>query len=118
MNNIIQYLDTIIIGLILIACIIMICYKFIGLTKKERYKVIRGWLLQAVALAEKEYGSGTGALKLSVVYDKFCERFPWLAIFVTFETFANLVDEALKELRELLEQKQEIAEVIKGEGME
>ena len=39
------------------------------LNQDERYKMIRGWLLQAVLIAEKEFGSGTGKLKLSAVYD-------------------------------------------------
>jgi len=77
--------------------------------KKEQ---IKSWLLQAVLLAEKEYGSGTGKLKLSAVYDHFCEKLPWLAKVVTFAQFSDYVDEVLVDMRELLSQNQAIAAVV------
>lgn len=104
-----------------IVCIIVfICggtlsvLKFCAKSKAERYKIIRAWLLQAVLLAEKEFGSGTGRLKLSAVYDKFCERFPWLTKIVSFEVFSKYVDDALEEMREILSANSAIAAVIEG----
>ena len=47
-------------------------------------------------------GSGTGQLKLRMVYDMFVQRFPWLARLISFEKFAGLVDEALVEMRNML----------------
>ena len=40
--------------------------RFMGLTKEQKYESVQAWLLQAVLLAEREFGSGTGKLKLSV----------------------------------------------------
>ena len=68
--------------------------------------------LQAVLGAEREFGSGTGKLKLSSVYDKFCERFPWLAKVLPFETFSKYVDDALSEMKDVLKQNSAIASIV------
>lgn len=83
-----------------------------NLTTEKKYEQIRGWLLQAVILAEHEFGSGTGRLKLSTVYDKFCERFPWLAKVLSFDTFSDYVDDALTEMREILKSNTSIASIV------
>lgn len=89
--------------------------RFTKLSAAERYDKIRGWLLQAVMLAEREFGSGTGKLKLSAVYDKFCERFPWFAKIITFELFSKYVDDALDEMRSILQKNEAIAQIVEGE---
>lgn len=86
--------------------------KFRKLTKIERYNQIQGWLLQAVLIAERDFGSGTGKLKLSSVYDKFCERFPWLAKIISFSKFSGYVDDALDEMKKVLEQNNAIASIV------
>jgi len=78
-------------------------YKFAGLPTKEQISKIKEWLLLAVTQAEKELGSGTGALKLRTVYDLFITKFPIAAKIVSFETFSLWVDEALDEMKKLLE---------------
>lgn len=70
----------------------------------EQMKKVRQWLLWAVTKAEKELGGGTGALKLRQVYDMFLARFPWMAKVIPFVQFCNLVDDALVEMRKLLEE--------------
>lgn len=77
-------------------------------SSKKRSQIM-GWLLQAVMIAEKELGSGTGALKLSVVYDRFCARFPWIAKILPFEKFKKYVDDALAEMKAILEKNNNIA---------
>ena len=57
---------------------------------------------------EKEFGSGTGKIKLRYVYDMFIVRFPWMAQVITFETFSGLVDKALEEMRVLLETNKQV----------
>ena len=57
---------------------------FLYVTAKYPSKV-REWLLWAVTTAEKEYGSGTGQIKLRAVYDLFLAKFPKLSIFVSFD---------------------------------
>jgi hypothetical protein len=84
---------------ILIACAVVafiVCYKLFGLNK------IKQWLLWAVTEAEKEFGSGTGQLKLAKVYDMFVTRFPKLQVIVPFSLFSKLVDEALEIMENML----------------
>lgn len=93
---------------------IIAAIKLIGLSADERATAVKGWLLQAVLLAEQEFGGGTGKLKLSWVYDKFCERFPWLVKVISFERFSALVDEALDEMKKTLQENGAIAAFVEG----
>jgi len=116
MNNIVNFLVTYwaeIVWLIAIVVITVVAVKeFIPLSKDEQYEQIKGWLLGAVTLAEKEYGSGTGKIKLSTVYDKFVEKFPWIAKVLTFEMFSKYVDDALVEMRNLLSTNEDVASIV------
>ena len=42
-------------------------------------------------------------MKLSAVYSSFVKTFPWLAKIISFDLFADLVDEALENLSEILQ---------------
>ena len=59
--------------------------------------------MQAVAEAERCLGSKTGQMKLSVVYSSFVKPFPWLAKIISFDLFTDLVDEALENLSDILQ---------------
>lgn len=85
---------------------------FLKNSKEERYEQVRAWLLQAVMLAEREYGSGTGKLKLSAVYAEFCTQLPWIAKIIPFHTFSEWVDVALAEMREILSKNDAIANIV------
>lgn len=115
MNNIINFLITykaeIICTLAWIFIFIVTIKDFSALPKSEQIKQIKGWLLGAVTLAEAEYGSGTGKIKLSAVYDKFVEKFPWIAKVLSFEKF-----EALVEMRKLLATNKAIALMVAPES--
>lgn len=92
--------------LVVIACAV-VCFivgfkKFAEQPTEKQIEMLRQWLLYAVIEAEKEFGSGTGALKLRAVYDEFCKTFPDLTDVITFAMFSALVDEALERMRELL----------------
>lgn len=76
--------------------------KFFRKNINEQIDKVKEWLLYATTLAEKEFGSGTGKLKLRYVYDMFASKFPWLVKIVSFESFSKLVDEVLVEMNELL----------------
>ena len=89
-------------------------YHFIKQPQADQLKKVREWLLWAVIQAEKALGSGTGQLKLRSVYDLFVVRFPWLAKIVPFDKFAKMVDDALDEMRELLENNEDVAAYING----
>ena len=106
--------------MVMLIVIVMICVLYIihfsKLSKEERYEQIRGWLLQAVILAEKEFGSGTGALKLSSVYNQFCRELPWLAQTVPFSRFSKYVDDALNEMKSIVKNNEKIAAVLGDKG--
>ena len=65
-------------------------------------KNIKEWLLYAVSIAEKELGSGTGKLKLRQVYEAFIVAYPVISKIIPFEVFSEWVDEALKEMRDII----------------
>lgn len=112
MNFIVENWYLIVTVIVFLAGGVMAVLRWRSLTSAQKYEQVRGWLLQAVLLAEQQFGSGTGKLKLSSVYDKFCERFPWLAKVLPFETFSGYVDDSLDEMRDILEQNATIASIV------
>ena len=80
----------------------VIGYRCGAITKEN----IINWLLIEVTNAEKVLGSGTGRLKLSMVYDAFISKFPFVAKITSFKTFSAYVDIALEQMKKMLEQNQ------------
>ena len=74
---------------------------------------VKEWLLYAVSMAEKAFGDGTGKLKLKVVYNAFVAEYPIFSKLVPFEMFSGWVDEALAEMRKLIETNLDIKAAIK-----
>lgn len=109
MNFLIENWYLLVIGVTVLAVTGLFIWRFFRQSKEIRYEQVRGWLLQAVILAEQEYGSGTGRMKLSAVYDAFCIALPWIARAISFETFALYVDEALDEAKEILAGNKDMA---------
>lgn len=93
----------IVLGIILVAAIVLII--------KDKSNA-KKWLLYAVALAETELGSGTGELKLQMVYNEFVEKFPIAAKFVSFNGFKKLVDQALEALKDMMNKNDKIKSTI------
>lgn len=93
--------------LVAFICGVVVCLLFAVKFSKEpterKITMIKEWLLFAVIQAEKELGGGTGQVKLRYVWDMFIKTFPALAPVVSFELFSKLVDEALDQMRHLLE---------------
>lgn len=89
-------------------------YKFFSQPTEAQLSKVKEWLLWAVTEAEKDLGGGTGKLKLRQVYDLFIVRFPWLVKVVSFELFSTLVDEALVEMRQLLETNSAVQDLVEG----
>ncbi len=106
MNN--NYILYIAVGLVIVCGAILIYFAY-----KYPAKV-REWLLYAVTIAEKEYGSGTGQIKLRAVYDMFLAKYPKLSIFISFETFSGWVDIALDKMRMMIEQNPAANALVKG----
>ena len=74
-------------------------YWFIKLPKEKKIANIKEWLKFAVVDAEKELGSGTGQLKLRMVYNMAVKQFPFIVQLIPFDTFSGWVDEALDWMR-------------------
>ena len=73
------------------------------------------WLKWAVCYAEEQLGTGTGQLKLHMVYDMFVDKFPALASILPFNIFSKWVDLALEWMNEQLEKNENIRLTITGE---
>ena len=99
-----------------IIAIVVYLNRFIALPSCEQLNKVKQWLLYAVIEAEKQYQGGTGALKLRAVYNQFCQVFPSLVPVISFEIFSELVDEALEQMKHLLETNLDIAYYVEGEN--
>ena len=86
-----------------VAVCLLFAVKFSKEPTEKKITMIKEWLLFAVIQAEKELGGGTGQVKLRYVWDMFIKTFPALAPVISFELFSELVDEALDQMRHLLE---------------
>lgn len=102
--------------IIAVAVIITARYlqKIYSMPSGEQQKKIKEWLLYAVIMAEKEFQNGTGQLKLRAVYNSFLEKFPSLVAIVSFELFSQYVDEALVEMKRILESNKDIEAYVQG----
>lgn len=96
---------------VIIVVLVLAFGIYYTITNKQK---VKEWLKYAVAVAEKELGSGTGQLKLRQVYDMFIERFPIFSKLVPFSTFSNWVDLALEFLREQLEKNESVKAFIES----
>lgn len=74
----------------------------------------QNWLVYAVCEAEALLGGGTGKLKLRLAYEMAVERFPVLAKVIPFKMFGWMVDNALKVMKDMIENNATIAEAIQG----
>lgn len=97
---------------------ILALIRFSQLPSDEQLAKVREWLLYAVTEAERELGGGTGQLKLRSVYDMFVLRFPKLVALISFDLFSELVDEALVDMREMLEKNQAVKAIVVGDSNE
>lgn len=119
MEFIIENWPIIVAAVAVIGAVAVAVVRFAGLPTDAQLAKVREWLLWAVTEAEKDLGGGTGKLKLRQVYDLFVTRFPWLAKLVSFELFSAMVDDALEEMREMLDTNEAVkAFVEEGAGNE
>ena len=93
-------------------------YSFVKMPSDKQLNKVREWLLYAVTKAEKELGAGTGKLKLRYVYDMFVARFEWLAKGITFDMFSMMGDEALEQMRTMLDSNEAVQKLIANEAGE
>ena len=103
-----NYWYLILAAIAIVAVVSIKLYKWFKKPNNEQMQKIQEWLLWAVAQAEKKLGSQTGQLKLRYVYDMFISKFPGVSIFISFDTFKSMVDKALDELQEMIENNEKI----------
>lgn len=122
MSNMVMWIANnwmVIIGLVaLVAAVVLAILAFIKLPTSAQKEKVQKCLLAWVIQAEKELGGGTGKVKLSTVYGTFVTAFPILKNFISFETFSLWVDDALEEMRKLLEQNENLKQVVEGIQLE
>lgn len=97
--------------LVIIAAVV----NWIKLPTPQKINDIKEWLKFAVTEAEKKLKSGTGQLKLRLVYDMFIAKFPEVQKFISFEKFSTWVDEALEWLNIQLESNKAVKDYVYGE---
>jgi hypothetical protein len=114
MEIIINYWYIILAVIAVLVATAVAAYRYLGLPREEQLAKVREWLLWAVTGAEKELGGGTGKLKLRQVYDLFVMRFPWLVRVVSFDLFSDMVDDALEEMRSMLQTNTAVKVLVKG----
>jgi hypothetical protein len=93
---------------------LLLAVKFSKEPTERKIEMIKQWLLFAVIQAEKELGGGTGQVKLRYVWDMFIKTFPVLAPLVPFDVFSKLVDDALDQMRHLLETNMDVLYYVEG----
>ena len=103
-NIIITLVVTILLGIFIV--------WFLKLGKAQQIKIISEWLILAVIKAEKELGGGTGQVKLRFVYDLFIDKFKFMSMFITFQSFSLLVDGALVVMKEMVSNNNQVKEYI------
>lgn len=112
MEFIIENWPVLVAAVAIVMAIIAAIVVFFTSGKQEQIQKVKEWLLYATTLAEKELGGGTGKLKLRSVYDMFVVKFPWLVRVISFDYFSELVDEALVEMRNLLDTNESVKEYV------
>ena len=71
---------------------------------KGKKDVVLAMIRTLVTQAEKEYGSGTGAIKLQVVWDGIYKRLPAIVrLFFTQETLTGYIQDAVEWLDKILQ---------------
>lgn len=122
MTNVVMWIANnwaVIVGLIALVTVVILAIRaFMKLPTSAQKEKVRKCLLAWVIQAEKELGGGTGKVKLSTVYGTFVTAFPILKNFISFETFSLWVDDALDEMRKMLEQNENLKQIVEGIQLE
>lgn len=106
MNLITNNIITIIIGAVVIVVIGIIAYnKMKNLTMCQKKAVLLKALLEMVIIAEGKLGEGVGKDKKDMVYTMFKSKFPILSIIITQSVFDALLNEALDDMKKILEKE-------------
>ena len=97
--------------LFVIVLVVVLVYLWVRGGKSVIFKM----LYAIVTEAEKEYGNGTGALKLASVIDKIYLKLPMVVrLFITADTLKKWVETVLQEAKKTWEQNNNIQNYIKS----
>ena len=113
MDNIMTIVSFAVVILSFVTIVTIFVKEFVNLPSSKQIEKVKEWLLFAVIAAEKEFGGGTGAIKLRSVYDNFLTKFPAVARAISFEFFSNLVDEVLEKMEALLLENKQVETLVK-----
>ena len=102
--------------LALVVGVIFLGIRFFEMPTEKQIAAVKEWLKWAVVEAEKELGTGTGQLKLHMVYDMAISQFEWVGRLITFDMFSEWVDEALQWMEKQLFTNDNVAKIVKGEN--
>lgn len=116
MNLLIEYWPVIVALIVLLVIAGGIIFAFFKSPSEMQLRKVKAWLLHAVTQAEIKLGSGTGKLKLRFVYDLFLTKFKWIAYLISFEMFADLVEDALDEMRDILKSNPAAFNLVNPDG--
>lgn len=105
----------IIVAICIVCCLGYMAYHYFKLPTSKQIENLEEWLKYAVVEAERVLGSGTGKLKLRMVYDMAIQKFPWLAEMISFEKFSVWVDDALVWMRDVLSSNDAINYIVTGD---
>lgn len=97
--------NSIVLIVVILAVVLAVFYfvfTFIRKSREEKITAVKEWLLFCVTKMENIYGSGTGQIKLRAAWDFALQRFPFLAMLVTFDEFSKWIDEALEQMKDML----------------
>lgn len=59
---------------------------------------IKEWLVLMCAMAEEQFGGGTGIIKARAVYDKFSEKYKIIGKIMPYPVFEIILEWALKKM--------------------
>ena len=95
----------------ILAALVIIVVVIVGVIKQEKNIVFK-MLFSLVTEAEKQYGGGTGELKLSSVISQIYEKLPSISKFIPVKTLEKWVDEGLADAKKKWEANNNVATYI------
>lgn len=80
--------------------VVIVAAVVVFLIVKKQWAVLDKMLFALVTWAEREYGGGTGNLKLAAVIEKIYPRIPAvIRIFITPDALVRLIEKALEQAK-------------------
>ena len=102
-------------SIIAILAVLAVAVALLFVAKGKYRKVAKQILLSLVLAAEKKFGGKTGEIKFAVVADALYERLPFIVqILFTEKDVANMIEEAVDKMKEVLAANPEAARAITG----